>query len=274
MVDPIEPSLACPFYIGKGCGDRTSFHKYEANLLLHKPGRKTNKISTIHKLWKRGLDFEIDIILDNLTKEQSFEYEYMIIQTYGRKDNGTGILDNLTDGGEGQINCSNQTREKLRISSTNNKNRKGKKGTRKPISEETRRKMNESKKGVPRPYMIGHSVSDETRRKISEANKGKKRSEETRRKISKVQTGRTSSKEHCQKISDALIGHIVSNETRLKIRKGNLGKKRSEVTKRKMSEAAKKRKHRSRTNEEKRKISEGHKRRLALIKKNQEIPII
>ncbi len=63
---------------------------------------------------------------------------------------------------------------------------------RKPISEETRRKMSEASKG--NTNMLGKTHSDETKRKISEAakkyswNKGKTGvySEETKRKMSEA----------------------------------------------------------------------------------------
>ena len=67
----------------------------------------------------------------------------------------------------------------------------------------------------------------EERRKISVGNKGKIISEEQRRKISEANTGKSKP---------------ASEETRKKISESNTGKKRTEeVTRRKMSEAQKKR---------------------------------
>ena len=75
----------------------------------------------------------------------------------------------------------------------------------KPLSEEHKRKLSESKKGKPR--------SEESKRKISEALKGennfwygKTRSEETKRKQSEAMKGKTRSEEHSRKISEALKG--------------------------------------------------------------------
>ena len=65
-----------PYYIGKGRGDRA--YRKEAP----------------------SID-RILIILQNLTEEQAFSNEKDFIAWYGRKDNNTGILRNLTDGGEG-----------------------------------------------------------------------------------------------------------------------------------------------------------------------------
>ena len=109
-----------------------------------------------------------------------------------------------------------------------------------------------------RLHMKGHTVTDETRKKISEAKKGKHRSDETRKKISEAKKGHTVTEETRRKMSEARKGNPGfwkgknrSDETRKKIseaKKGNLGfwkgKKRapfSEESRRKMSEAAKRR---------------------------------
>ena len=70
-------------------------------------------------------------------------------------------------------------------------------------SEDTRRKLSESKKGERHP-MYGKHHTDETRKKLSEANKGKHHSEEHRRKISESQKGKHLSEEHRRKISEAM----------------------------------------------------------------------
>ena len=69
-----------PYYVGKGTGNRA---------------------------WKKGRnlrptdDSRISIIKDTLTETEAFDEEMRLIKLHGRKDNGTGILRNLTDGGEG-----------------------------------------------------------------------------------------------------------------------------------------------------------------------------
>jgi|688.fasta_scaffold239346_2 hypothetical protein len=133
-----------------------------------------------------------------------------------------------------------------------------------PLSEETRRKMSESKKGKTfteehrRKLSEAHKNrpprSEETRRKMSEAQKGKTRSEETRRKmsdwirseetrhkISEAKKGKEFSEEHRLNLSEASKGKTHTEETRLKMSKTRKGKPHSEEHRRKISEAQKKR---------------------------------
>lgn len=89
-----------------------------------------------------------------------------------------------------------------------------------PVSEETKRKISERKKG--------YRHTDEAKKKMSEAKKGKPSnlkgkhlSEETKRKISESGKGKHSfvmSEDSKNRISNSLKGHKVSQETREKIR--------------------------------------------------------
>jgi len=82
-----------PFYIGIGSD------------LEYKRANETNA-DRRNNIWKKissKTNIEIEILLDNLTWEQACEKEKEFISLYGRIDKGTGILANLTDGGDGTI---------------------------------------------------------------------------------------------------------------------------------------------------------------------------
>ena len=132
-----------PYYIGKGKGDRINSKQRTIKL----PKDKSRII----------------FLKKNLTEEEAFKHEIYMIDVFGRKDLGTGILHNRTGGGEGSS------------------------GT--VMGEETRKKMSEAQKGKNHPN-YGKTASEETRKKISEGHKGSIFSDETKRKIGNVNKGR------------------------------------------------------------------------------------
>lgn len=79
-----------PFYIGVGLSDDNYFRAYQKS--------KTKRSKYWHNISKNGYD--VEILMDGLTKEEAFEKEKEFIKIYGRSNNRTGILCNLTDGGE------------------------------------------------------------------------------------------------------------------------------------------------------------------------------
>lgn len=70
-----------PYYVGKGKNNRA----YQSHKKIAVPKDKSRII----------------FIKENLTEIQSFILERYYIRWFGRKDNGTGILRNMSDGGEG-----------------------------------------------------------------------------------------------------------------------------------------------------------------------------
>ena len=92
--DSITAKAGTPYYIGKGSGQRAYFK---------------NK-----RQIRPPLDGTLIVILESkLTEIGSLALERRMITWYGRKDLGTGILANLTDGGDGMSNPSLLTRQKI-----------------------------------------------------------------------------------------------------------------------------------------------------------------
>lgn len=152
-----------PYYIGKG-KDRRAYQKKNFN-----PPAKDR----------------IVIILDNLSEEQAFANEIDFIKWYGRKDNNTGILRNLTDGGEGASGAKHINR-KMRADHPYRKKLSEWLRTR-PVKDETRKKMSESLK--KRWSNLDIETKREIAKKISEAQKGKPRTDIEKEKLSKWFTG-------------------------------------------------------------------------------------
>ena len=138
----------------------------------------------------------IVILHENLEWEEACRIERELIAFYGRKDLGTGILRNMTDGGEGLPNPSKEIREKLsKLKSGENNPNFGKFGENhhnfgKSTSKETREKLSKLMSGENNPN-FGKSPSKEIRDKLSKSlsgenhpNFGKPRSKKTRDKIS------------------------------------------------------------------------------------------
>jgi hypothetical protein len=168
-----------PYYIGKGSGKRI----FEKRKRCCRPPKDKSRIIFLKQ---------------NITEEEAFKHEIYMIAVFGRKDLGTGILHNRTDGGEGKSGwvASEETRRKMsesgkvKIYSEEHRKKIGESNKRRIVSEETRRKMSERIR------------SEETRRKMSESGKVKIFSEEHRRKMTEA----TQSKETRKKMSEAKKG--------------------------------------------------------------------
>ena len=151
-----------PYYIGKGKGRRIHL---KAGRAVHLPPKERRIF-----------------LKKNLTESEALRHEIYMIALYGRKNNGTGILWNFTDGGEGTSGYKWSKEQRERASESHI----GKK-----FGDSMREKMRARK---------GEKRSEETKRKMSEAlignqrMKGKKRSEETKRKIAESMKGNTNRK--------------------------------------------------------------------------------
>jgi len=100
-----------PFYIGIGKIDnyKRAYLKSIRNVIWKQIVNKTN--------------YDIEIIADNLTWEQACNKEIEFINLYGRIDNKTGCLSNMTNGGDGALGkvCNESTKKKISIKNTGKK---------------------------------------------------------------------------------------------------------------------------------------------------------
>lgn len=177
-----------PYYIGKG-KDRRVYVRSKDRAI--KPPTDKSRIIFLKQ---------------NLTEKEAFKHEKYMIGVFGRKDLGTGILHNKTDGGEGASGYSHSEEIRRKIS-------EGKKNP----SDETRRKISEGNKGK--------TLSAETRKKISEAKKGKPLSEETRKNLSKVRKGENNPNYGKTGQDAPFYGRKHSEETKRKMRESSRGEK-------------------------------------------------
>ena len=141
-----------PYYIGKGKGNRLYVKK---NRKVFPPSNK-NLIIFLKK---------------NLSEEEAFKHEIYMISVFGRKDLGTGILHNRTDGGEGMSGSivSEEHRKKIsRAMKGKPAHNKGKK-----CSENHKKRVSETLKmiGHKPPSTKGENLKEEHKEKISRAMK-------------------------------------------------------------------------------------------------------
>ncbi len=157
-----------PFYVGKGnCkGFRIGDHINEAI----KTKRRNYKLNVIRSLLKRGEQIDYEVVLFTKDEKIAFGKEIGLIALYGRRDNKTGILTNMTDGGDGTSGRIVSIEEREKIS----KLHKGK-----VVSDQTRQKQSLSMKGKPSSRK-GVILLKEIKQKISRSllgnipwNKGK-----------------------------------------------------------------------------------------------------
>jgi hypothetical protein len=164
-----------PYYIGKGKGSRAYLN-----------GRSTPKPPDPDR---------IQFVKENLTEDEAFALERNLIAKYGRKDLGTGILRNLTEGGEGASG---------RIAKLESIEKRVAKNTGKKRTPEQKKRMSLAQKGrAPAEYTKEQKA--EISRKISESQKGKSKSDAMKAKLSQLNKGKSTG--------------LRSEETKQKMRK-------------------------------------------------------
>lgn len=132
-----------PYYVGKGTGRRinsTSYRKFP-------PPPEDRRI----------------FLKQNLTQEEAFKHEIYMISVLGRKDTGTGILRNHTDGGEG----GGPMKGRKHSSETKEKMRQTKLGKKHTLQE--RKNMSEAHKGLKYPNRKSSQQTEQHKKNRSDS---------------------------------------------------------------------------------------------------------
>ena len=145
-----------PYYIGKGQGNRAW-------------GKRQ---------FRPADDSRISILTETLTETEAFSEEIRHIQFYGRKDLGTGILRNLTDGGEGASGYKHTPEALAKLSvamSGENHHNFGKKPHNfgKKNTPETRAKKSAAKSGENNPNYGKHHTPETIAKRLATRKRNK-----------------------------------------------------------------------------------------------------
>ena len=201
-----------PFYIGIGSDSEGQYKR------AHDKNRKHNQI------WRNIVaktNYEVEILLDGLTWDDATKKEIELISLYGRINKKTGVLANMTDGGDGNLGLVHSA-EALKKIGDATKQRPGYwKGKKQPL--EAVLKSSETRRGKPIYKQRGKKIPQQTKDAVSKHARGNKYclgrvlSEKTKQKIGDANRGRKmppKSEEYCRNISLRQLGKKHSEERR------------------------------------------------------------
>jgi hypothetical protein len=137
----------------------------------------------------------VEIVYDNLSWSEACAKEKELIKKYGRRDLQEGMLANMTDGGEGLFNPSDEVRNKLRYEKSE---------AHKENLRTYRLGVKQSKDTIEKRLSHKFHQTDEYKEKQRQSHIGKTHSEASKKKMRKPKPPRTL--EHCKKISESKKG--------------------------------------------------------------------
>jgi len=169
-----------PYYVGKGCGNRA----YDRRRRFC-PSRD-----------------RVLILKNNLSESEAFRHEVYMIHVLGRKDLGTGVLRNLTNGGEGASGAlrDKETRARIAEQKLGEKNPNyGNSWYHNPQTGDERcfcdpppewlKGRSPNTKQTLRESILSREVTQETKEKIRRVRTGTKASNETKEKMTRSRSG-------------------------------------------------------------------------------------
>jgi hypothetical protein len=168
----VDPMTSLPFYIGKGKGNRMYVHLKET----FEKTENRKKYAYIKGLRNKNLEPLIEKVCDNLTELEAYDLETTLIKKYGRIDiDPGGILTNICE-----------ENKPPRLTGKNHPNFG--KSVISSHTEETKRKISESKKGKT-SWHKGRKKSQEFCEKLSKAKVGTSLKDSTKQKLSELNKG-------------------------------------------------------------------------------------
>lgn len=219
----IQNNVNSKRYIGKGTDILRRFERHKLDL-------NKNKHDNIHlqNSWNEYGQGCFDFfVVEVCESERLNEREMFWIKEYKTFTQQGEYGYNMTEGGDGisGLKRSDETREKMRKSAMG-----------RVFSEESKKKMSESRKGE-KNHRYGIHPSDETIKKLSESNKGKKKpknphTEESKKKISAANTGKKRTKEMNERFSEIRNGrkNCKSSSAYFGVRKTRYNKYDASIT--------------------------------------------
>lgn len=181
----IDPNSNQVFYVGKGCKSRMFAHEKCVRNNNHCE-RNPILFYKIRKILAASQKIGYIKIQENLTEPEAMALEVSEIKKYGRRSNKTGILCNITNGGEGMSGYIHSTRTKRYMSKLHSGTKNPFHGKRHSVAVLQRL----TKSAMGNSHAKGMVHTSKTKKKLSQMNLGKTVSLETRRRMSRSRARR------------------------------------------------------------------------------------